>query len=94
VETYAADPQATKAFANGETFEITITKTGGTVSTDVASGAVAQAIQDAGLTIGDIKCSSNTKWSTYTVKGKVESHGGITWSYTPTDLENAMKGNT
>lgn len=97
VETYAADPQATKAMVAGETFKITITGTTGTITTDVASGAVAQAITDAGLTIGDIKCSSKTKWSQYTIDGKVESHGGITWSYTSTPanaFENAMKGNS
>lgn len=95
VETYAADPQATKAMLSNETFEIAITGTAGSVSTDVASGAVAQAITDAGLKVDDIKCSSKTKWSEYTIKGKVESHGGITWSFTstPTDaFQDAMQG--
>lgn len=96
VETYAADPQATKAMTSGETFKITISSTAaGSVATDVASGAVAQAITDAGLTIGDIKCSSKTKWSTYDINGKVESNGGITWTFScdkGTAFEDAMKG--
>lgn len=81
VETYAADPQATKAFKSGEDFTITIGPASGSVATEVASGAVAQAISDAGLKIGDIKCSSKTAWSTYDIKGHVEANGVITWTY-------------
>lgn len=58
VETYAADPQATKAFKDGESFEIKIEQTGGDVVSDVASGAAAEALKEAGLTVTDIKCSS------------------------------------
>lgn len=96
VETYAADPEATKAFANSETFKIKITSTGGTI-TDVASGAVTQAISDAGLTIGDIKCSSKTKWTDYTITGTVQSNGSIKWTYdsTPANtFSDAMNGTT
>lgn len=81
VETYAADPQATKAFANGESFIIKITSTAGSVPTDVSSGAVAEAIKEAGLKIDDIKCSSKTAWASYEINGKVEPSGTITWSY-------------
>lgn len=95
VETYAADPQATKAFLAGETFKITVGPTSSSVATDVASGAVAQAISDAGLVIGDIKCSSKTAWSTYDINGKVETNGGITWTYScdqGTAFSDAMAG--
>ena len=95
VETYAADPEATKAFKNGEKFTIKIEGNKGDVTTDVASGAVKQAIEDAGLTIGDIKCSSKTKWTWYTLDGEVKSNGAITWTYTsdPTGaFSDAMNG--
>ena len=81
VETYAADPEATKAFPAGETFKITITQTSGAVTTDVSTGAVAQAITEAGLTIGDIKCSSKTAWTQYELNGTVQTNGGIKWVY-------------
>lgn len=94
IETYAADPQAQKAFKKNETFKVSITNTGGSVATDVASGAVDQAIKDAGLTIGDIKCSSKTKWSNYNIEGKVLDTGAIQWTYTPSEVDDAMKGNS
>ncbi|MCI8323687.1 MAG: type II secretion system protein [Lachnospiraceae bacterium] len=100
VETYAADPQSTKVLDTN--FDITITTAGGTNNTLTdTSGAVDQAIKDAGLTLGDIKCSSKTAWASYKLKGKVEDHGGITWTFesypsgSTTDngnLSNAMKG--
>ena len=82
VETYVADPEATKAFVKDEQFKITISQNGGVVTTDVASGGVAEAISEAGLTIGNIKCSSKTAWDEYTVDGKVLPNGAIEWSYT------------
>ena len=102
IETYAADPEATKAFATTETFTVTMgpTVSGGAnvgaVTTDVSSGAVAQALTDAGLTIGDIKCSSKTKWTYYQLTGTVQSNGAISWTYTSDNsnaFANAMEGN-
>lgn len=101
IETYAADPDSTKAFAASETFTVTIgpTATGaaniGVITTDVTSGAVAQAISDAGLTIGDIKCSSKTKWTYYQLNGTVQSNGTIKWNYTSDNSNSfsaAMEG--
>lgn len=95
VETYAADPQSTKALLTNEKVQIKITGDGGSMAGDAASGAGAQAIKDAGLTLGDIKCSSKTKWKEYTIIGTVEAHGGITWSFTSDPagtFEASMKG--
>lgn len=94
VETYAADPQATKAFKDGESFEIKIEQTGGDVVSDVASGAAAEALKEAGLTVTDIKCSSKTAWDEYSLKGAVQSDGTIKWTYTGDDFSNAMTGST
>lgn len=95
VETYAADPEATKAFAKDETFEIELLSTGGSVKSDVASGAVADALNEAGLDVSDIKCSSKTKWTQYSLKGKVMANGAIEWTYdsTPANaFSDAMAG--
>lgn len=90
IETYAADPEATKAFKNGETFQVKIESGSGSVADDVDSGAVAQALIDAGLTVNDIKCSSKTKWTWYTLDGTVQSNGAIKWDYT-SDPAGAFK---
>lgn len=97
VETYVADPESTKAFKSGEKFEIKIGQANGSVPTDVASDGVKQAIADAGLVIGDIKCSSKSKWSEYTIKGEVLSNGSIKWTYAcdqGTAFSDAMNGTT
>lgn len=93
VETYAADPQTTKALP--ATFDITITSAGTSNAVSDAT-TVGQAIKDAGLTLTDIKCSSKTAWASYKIKGKVESHGGVTWtfeSYEKDDGTGANNGN-
>lgn len=96
IETYAADPESTKAFGATETFTVTIgpltsgAANVGVITKDVTSGAVAQAISDAGLTIGDIKCSSKTKWKYYQLEGTVQSNGTIKWDY-KSDNSNAFK---
>lgn len=94
VETYAADPQATKAFKDGESFEIKIEQTGGDVVSDVASGAAEEALKEAGLTVGDIKCSSKTAWDEYSLKGAVQADGTIKWTYTDAKFSDAMTGST
>lgn len=103
VETYAADPQAKSSLGkSGEEFSIKIVSIGGSgnVLTKAASdngtpdSALATSIKEAGLTITDIKCSSKTKWSEYTLKGKIEDHGGITWTFEDAAFSDAMKGNS
>lgn len=98
IETYAADPEAQKAFAS-ETFTVKIAQAGGTIGVD-SNGAVAAALTEAGLTIGDIKCSSKTKWTSYTIKGTPQSNGGIKWEYeneggsSKSVFSDAMNGKT
>lgn len=97
VETYAADPQATKAILNTEVVTVKVTNTGASLTTDAASGAGAQGIADAGLTLTDIKCSSKTRWSEYSLIGTMQNNGAIKWTYScdqGTNFENAMKGNS
>lgn len=88
VETYAADPQAATSFAKGDEFDIEILSTGGSVD----AGAADDALKDAALKIGEIKCSSKTKWTQYNMHGKVEDNGSITWTYTPASFDASMKG--
>lgn len=103
VETYAADPQAKSSLGkSGDTFSIKIVSAGGSGNvltksandTGTPDSALATSIKEAGLTITDIKCSSKTKWSEYTLKGTIESHGGITWTFEDAAFSNAMKGNS
>lgn len=97
VETYAADPQSTKAILTGEKVQVKVTATGASMAGDAASGAGKQGITDAGLTLSDIKCSSKTKWKEYTIIGEMQSSGALKWSFAsdPANaFENAMKGNS
>ena len=86
IETYAADPQAATPFTSGDEFNLEV-KNGGTTVTGAAS-AKAEA---------DIKCSSRTRWSEYTITGEVLPNGAISWTYTSTPadaFDAAMKGNS
>lgn len=98
IETYVADPESTLSMPQGNTVVLTMAASGGTTggtSQDVADAA----LTSAGLTIGDIKCSSKTKWTSYTMTGTMQANGAIAWTYSnagtdTTAFENAMKGNT
>lgn len=92
IQVYAADPDAAKPFAKGETFKITVTDSAGSITTDTAAGSVADALTQTGITIGDTKCSSKTRWTQYIINGKVEDNGSITFTYDNGDFSNAMKG--
>lgn len=93
VETYVADPESTQTMAATKSFTITMSSTGGTLSGDSDGQAVANAaLTSAGLTLADIKCSSKTKWQTYTITGTMQANGAIAWSYTPDAFEDAMAG--
>lgn len=105
VETYAADPQAKFSLGkSGKAFHIKIGTGGSDNVLTTANGdngtpvsALATSIKDAGLNIDDIKCSSKTKWSEYTLNGKIEDHGGITWTFSCNNgnaFSEAMKGNS
>lgn len=91
IETYAADPDAAKAFGSSGSFTIDIQQGGGTL-TDVASGAAADALNEAALDVTKIKCSSKNKWTNYQMKGEPQANGSIKWTFTPADFKTAMEG--
>lgn len=93
IETWAADPQASSHFTTGDTFTVEIRSGGGSCSNTV----VGDALTDAGLTLGDIKCSSRSRWSQYDMEGTYQANGAINWVYTSDNgnaFDAAMKGNT
>ena len=82
MEIWAADPDAgatssTTAFSKGDTFSIVVTSTGATGWTP----ATESALENAGLAKTKLKCTSKTRWSTFTLKGTVENSGAIKWEY-------------
>lgn len=108
-QVYAADPEATKAFTAGEDFTITVTNADATIDGTNKDAAIA-ALQDAGIitTVDanskttELKCKSKTKWKEFTMTGKVDTNGGLTFTYTSktdgstaTDVfQKAMNGDT
>ena len=84
IEIWAADPDAgtggTTAFKSGDTFDIVVSATGATGYSDACKSALA----NAGLAESKLKCTSKTRWSTFTLKGAVQSDGSIKWSYEST----------
>ena len=102
IETYVADPESKETMAADKKFIIKMTSTGGEVTSasDSDGKKVAEeALKSAGLDVKDIKCSSKTKWTSYSLTGTMKSNGAIEWSYSieGTDskaFENAMKGNS
>lgn len=98
-ETWAADPQAGSSFGQtGRSFTYTINAKGTASTFSEPSGAgvvgtpVADCLNATGLAITDISCSSKTTWSSYTITGTVASNGAITWTFTPNEFSDAMKG--
>ena len=101
-QVYAADPQATESFTAGQTFKIEVTNanpaavSGSDKDTENAAKA---ALSDAAIQLSDLKCKSKTTWTSYTINGKVETNGSITFTYTNTDgasasaFQDAMSGN-
>lgn len=95
-QVWAADPTvaADKTFQAG-TFEITVTSSGASV-TNPASGqnkvAAQAAVDDASITLSDVKCKSKTKWTQYVITGTVNADGGITFGYGDANFANAMAG--
>lgn len=93
LQVYAADPEADPAFQKNDVIEIKVEASKGQIITDT-NGAGAKALTEAAITIGDIKCSSKTNWQDYTIKGVVQADGSIEFTYSGTDFEKAMKGNS
>lgn len=105
-QVYAADPEveSAKAFKADKTFTIEVTNEKTKIDGDNKDAAIA-ALQDAGIITGvdsesettELKCKSKTKWKTFTMKGSVDTNGGLTFTYTsdPKDaFQNAMNGDT
>lgn len=102
-QVYAADPDATTPYLASKDFTITVDSTGATVAGDNKAAAIA-ALNDASITVDtttgkttDLKCKSKTKWTTFTITGKVDANGGISFEYTSTPanaFKDAMAGNT
>lgn len=98
IETYAADPQITgaNAFVGGDKFELAVTSAK-TTPGGTASAKASAALSDAALNPDDIKCSSRTRWSAYTIKGEILSNGSVSWTFDSTPsgaFDSAMKGNS
>lgn len=97
-QVWAADPNAgedgTKAFVAGDEFSIDVTTAGavnkGAAGTD-GSVAAGNALSQAAITIGDVKCKSKNTWKEYHIAGKVKDDGSIEFTYTPSEFADAMK---
>lgn len=81
LQVYAADPDVDDAFKSGEEFDVEVKSTGGQVK-DGAPAAASNALTEAAIIIGDVKCKSKSKWTWYNIHGKVEPNGSITFTYT------------
>lgn len=102
IETYAADPQADTPFQKNDEFNITVTSANLSIDNISGSDSAAKALVEAALVPNafaaggnttDIKCSSKTQWTQYTMKGTIKENGAIEWEYTDSAFEAAMKGN-
>lgn len=95
IETYAADPDATKAFGSTGNFNIKITATGGSfTTTGDPTDAAKDALKEAALDETKIKCSSKNKWTEYEMKGEPKANGSIVWTFSPAAFKTAMEGGT
>ena len=88
-QVWAADPNAgdanaagtaTTAFKDGDEFVITVTKTEGKI-TGAGAAAATSALDEAAIKVAETKCKSKTAWDTYTISGKVNKDGSITFTY-------------
>lgn len=104
-EIWAADPDAgsggTTAFKKGDTFTLTCDSTtnsgiGSIPTGDSGAAAVNSALDEAGLTLDKVKCTSKTNWTKIIVKGTIQDNGSMKWEYTGSDQNfiNAMTGST
>lgn len=102
IETYAADPQAGTPFQKNDQFKITVTSANLSIDNNAGADSAAAALVEAALVPStfaaggnttDIKCSSKTRWTQYTMEGTIKDNGAIEWKYTDAAFEAAMKGN-
>ena len=94
IEVWAADPDAgsgtTTAFVKDDTFTITCdANTNGGVASISGSGtnAVNSALDEAGLQLSNLKCTSKTNWNKFVVKGTIQANGSLKWEYTGSPQE-------
>ena len=94
IETYVADPESKETMAKDDTVVLTISSNadGDVSGTGNGENVGTAALNSAGLTIADIKCSSKTKWNTYTITGTMQENGAIKWTYSPSAFSDAMNG--
>lgn len=108
LQVYASDPDVptAEAYTAGETFTVTVSSSG----TSVSGTAAKAALYEAGLSTGKDKepattCVSRTNWKSYKITGKVETNGSITFTYSSSKtgddgtgdnvtFANAMAGKT
>ena len=93
LEVYAADPDATKSLPAGKKVVIFITTTGGSIQTDESAGGdfAETALGETDLKIGEIKCSSKSKWDCYALQGTANNNGGIDWKYDAAGATDSQK---
>ena len=94
LQVYAADPDASSAFASGTSYVITVNATSATLNP--TTGAAADALTEAAITIGDVRCKSKTNWTAYTITAEPQSNGSLKITYgqtggTGTEFADAMK---
>ena len=94
LQVYAADPDAKVPLAKGDVIEVTVDSTKGAVTQDNAGKAGEDALKEAAITIGDVKCKSKSKWTTYTIKATVQDNGSFKIEYSGTEFSDAMTGKT
>ena len=87
-QVYAADPDAKKPFVKGDTVTLEV-GTSASFTAD-ANGSGADALTEAAITIGDLKCKSKTNWTTYTITATVKDDGTFTYSSTPGGTPDAF----
>ncbi len=82
IQIYAADPQATPAITTASNnATITITATGGAIVDGDTNGPINEALDQTGLQVGTIRCSSRTAWASYRIIVHVEADGNVSFEY-------------
>ena len=85
LQTYAADPDATKLPGTGAT--ITVNTTGMSGGDDFTT----EALKNAGLSSASVNCKSKTNWTEYTVTYAKAADGGLTITYGGDKFKNYME---
>lgn len=65
---------------------VTIAPTGGSIGSGTNAGAIEDALLNAGITIADVNCVSQTAWTTYSITFTVTDEGVVDYTTNPTTL--------